>query len=301
MEYYLQTDLRFNALTMNRLRTALLLIPAFLMPWFLAAQYWELGLMGGVSHYQGDIPTAHMGLARYQPATGVQARYQMSPWFSVRMYAHRATLAASDPLPSGSHEPAGRNLAVRTDVYEAGVLYEWAMTGFSYFDGRRISPFLFTGFQFFHFNPRARFQGQWMDLQPLGTEGQTMYGGKGYHRIHPAIPLGLGFRVGLSPRVSLAAEFGVRLTFTDYLDDVSGAYPDLQGLYMENPMAARLSDRSAEQAGVPVRERSGTPRGNPRDMDRYFVAGISLGIHLGRLSRMEFDPAYKGFLDGMSH
>lgn len=274
----------------------LLLCAIFLLPSAVMAQYWEVGVAGGVSSYQGDIPVGHMGLARFQAAGGLWLRYQMNPWFSARFFANRAVLSARDPLPGSGASAVFRNLHMRTPVTEAGVLYEVSLGGFSHFDGRRLVPVVYTGFQMLHFNPRARFQGEWMDLQPLGTEGQTMYGGRAYQRLHPAIPVGLGFRWGMSPRVSLALDVAARFTFTDYLDDVSGAYPDLQSLYLENPMAARLSDRAAEVHGAPPTDRSGSMRGDPRTMDRYFLSTLSLSVHLGRLSRMEFDPAFKPFL-----
>ncbi|MBC8464408.1 MAG: hypothetical protein H8D62_01900, partial [Bacteroidetes bacterium] len=86
-----------------------------------------------------------------------------------------------------------------------------------------------------------------VELQPLGTEGQhsTHYPEKDPYMLQQfAIPLGVGFKLSLGEKFSMVAEYGIRKTFTDYLDDVGGTYADPQFLYMENPTAANLSDRT---------------------------------------------------------
>ena len=42
--------------------------------------------------------------------------------------------------------------------------------------------------------------------------------------------------------MQLEGEVGFRKTFTDYFDDVSDQYPDLESLAAQNPLAAKLSD-----------------------------------------------------------
>ncbi|MEO8734182.1 MAG: hypothetical protein ABI373_07615, partial [Flavobacteriales bacterium] len=37
--------------------------------------------------------------------------------------------------------------------------------------------YLFAGVGAFHFNPQAQYKGNWVDLRPLGTEGQGLPGG----------------------------------------------------------------------------------------------------------------------------
>ena len=113
----------------------------------------------------------------------------------------------------------------------------------------------------FNFNPQARkfdtntpfdndgnlTNNEWLDLQPLGTEGQysSQYPEKDpYQLIQFAIPVGIGFKVSLSEKFSMAIEYGLRKTFTDYIDDVGGIYASPQYLFMENEDAANLSDRS---------------------------------------------------------
>jgi hypothetical protein len=82
----------------------------------------------------------------------------------------------------------------------------------------------------------------------LGTEGQFLPNPTGnnpapYKLTQICFPMGVGARFALSRHIDLEIETGFRKTFTDYLDDVSGLYPDLDALRAQNPVAAILSDR----------------------------------------------------------
>ncbi len=83
------------------------------------------------------------------------------------------------------------------------------------------------GIGIFTFNPEARFGGdEWIDLQPLGTEGQWLADPENrypepYELTQFNIPFGGGLRFRLSRRWDMEVEIGWRKTFTDYLDDVA--------------------------------------------------------------------------------
>ena len=116
-----------------------------------------------------------------------------------------------------------------------------------------------------------------------------------------SIPFGFGMKWAISRRVNVALEWGLRKTFTDYLDDVSMKYPDVELLSAEkSPAAAMLSVRmyeswAADQGlnislgpnGQPLSEpdykayleklktASGRQRGNSEDNDWYSIFGIT--------------------------
>ena len=63
-----------------------------------------------------------------------------------------------------------------------------------------------------------------------------------------AIPFGVGLKWNLGKYFSVGAEWGMRLTFTDYLDDVSGVYYDQDVLIQQRgEVVAQLADRSVEK------------------------------------------------------
>jgi hypothetical protein len=127
------------------------------------------------------------------------------------------------------------------------------------------TPYAFIGVAVFHHNPQAQAPetdvngnplpeaGKWVDLQPLGTEGQhstlqegdANYGIKPYKRIQVSIPFGIGARFRLNELLDLSAEIGFRYLFTDYIDDVSKSYVDL-GVFGNNQLAKSMSYRTGE-------------------------------------------------------
>ena len=90
-----------------------------------------------------------------------------------------------------------------------------------------------------------------------------------------SVPLGIGFKIKVSKNFDAGAETGFRKTFTDYLDDVSGNYPDKSALYnAQGPVALYLSDSSVEP------NVSFSPRGNPKNSDWYVYTNIHLTFYL---------------------
>jgi hypothetical protein len=113
------------------------------------------------------------------------------------------------------------------------------------------TPFAYAGIAVFRHNPQAQVPGndlfgqpfanagEWVNLQPLKTEGQS------YNLFQFAIPFGAGVRFRLADQMDVSLEFGFRYTFTDYLDDVSSNYVDLN-TFGDNQLARAMSYRSNE-------------------------------------------------------
>jgi hypothetical protein len=151
-----------------------------------------------------------------------------------------------------------------------------------------FSPYLMGGIGFFHFNPQAKLDGKWIDLQPLTTEGQgSTYNpdAKPYKLNQVSIPVGVGVRYELSSTLNLRAEFVYRILNTDYLDDVSTTYVD--PTYFDKFTAAKRSnalllfDRQKEldQTHNTV---IGGQRGNPNNNDAFFTFNVKIGYTFGR-------------------
>ena len=173
-------------------------------------------------------------------------------------------LRGSDKLNDTDTAKFNRNLHFKTPLYELSGIIEFNF--FPYETGSLrypFTPYIFTGISMFSFNPQARkfdtenpfdnggnqTNNEWLDLQPLGTEGQysSQYPEKDpYQALQFAIPIGMGLKASLGDRFSMSVEYGIRKTFTDYLDDVGGFYASPQYLAMESIDAATLSDRSID-------------------------------------------------------
>ncbi|HTL80951.1 MAG TPA: DUF6089 family protein [Bacteroidia bacterium] len=253
-------------------RTALLIAGLFITLTSVFAQKSdEIGVFLGGSYYIGELnPTTHFG-SLTRPALGVVYRHNLNMRLALAGDLIFGSVQGIDSR-STSFEQQKRNLSFRSPIYELGARAEFNFLEYKIGDDKySFSPFIFLGVAMFNFKPEANLGNQWVSLQPLKTEGQS----KAYMRTQISIPFGAGFRTNLAKRIGLVAEWGMRKTFTDYLDDVSTTYADPAVLYANGgPIAVALADRSATPNDV------GRQRGNPRNKDWYSFAGLTLTFQL---------------------
>jgi hypothetical protein len=122
------------------------------------------------------------------------------------------------------------------------------------------------------FNPKGFYNGEWHELQPLRTEGQGLKGGpEPYKKYTLTIPVGIGFRVGISRMWRLGIEATYVKTFSDYIDDVSGVYYDPSKL--QSGLAAHFSNPANQNLEW---FKPGDQRGDPTHKDAYYHLNIIL-------------------------
>lgn len=230
----------------------------------------ELGAYIGGSYYIGDLnPRKHFNFT--QPAAGIFYRFTPNYRYAFRGGINFGTIMADD-TQSDDADQLQRNLNFRSNITEFNALAEFNFLEYRISNDKyKFTTFLFLGIDVFKFRPRAEIGNQWVDLQPLNTEGQS----KGYKLVQVAIPFGIGVKMNVSKQVGIGLEWGPRKTFTDYLDDVSGTYPDYTITPYKNVTAQTLSDRS-KNGGNNINKQ----RGNPRTKDWYCFFGVTLNVKL---------------------
>jgi hypothetical protein len=135
-------------------------------------------------------------------------------------------------------------------------------------------------FAWYSYNPETYYQDDWVELQPLGTEGQGMSqypDREPYKKSNISFPIGAGVKFALTDLITLSAEFGIRVGGNDYLDDVSRTYVPYSELLEGNgELAAALGNRTGEYLGTGPSEDDG-PRGDASDNDSYgmFLLSVS--------------------------
>lgn len=241
---------------------------------------YEIGLFLGGSYYTGDLNQMGHFNNLTQPAGGGVFRYNFNPRFAVRANGFYGTIKGDDASTS-SFAQQQRNLHFKSNILEFSGIGE-----FNFLDYRMgndkypFTPYIFGGLGVFKHNPRALLNGNWIDLQPLGTEGQgtPLSDKKPYKLTQLCIPFGVGIKTNLAKRIGLTIEWGMRKTFTDYLDDVSGRYVDpFQLAAYRGVAAAVLSDRSLVRDSY---GNVGRQRGNPTTKDWYCFSGFILTFKL---------------------
>ncbi|MCA1750410.1 MAG: DUF6089 family protein [Cryomorphaceae bacterium] len=248
-----------------------------------AAQYHEVGAMAAQAHYIGELNSFGHIPDRFQLGGGLIYRYNMSDRFAFKSSILYGVFHADD-ADSDSEWQRNRNLSVRTGIFEVSGQIEMNFLTYEIGDSRRpTSPYLFLGFSIFRFNPQAQFNDRWVDLQPLGTEGQGIGGfGDRYPLTQVSVPFGIGFKFNIWRNFGGAVEWGMRRTWTDHLDDVGGTYVDAVLLEDQNgPLAAILADRSLAPTG-PEGTNTGMQRGETNRTDYYIFAGFMITYKIGR-------------------
>jgi hypothetical protein len=238
---------------------------------------WEAGGWLGVSNYFGDLNT-NWRVNRLHLAGGAGARYNFNDRLALRIGAAYGGISGYDSDSKNVFEQR-RNLSFKSFVAEATMQFEFNFL--PYIHGHRdffYTPYLFLGPSIYFFQPRAQLDGEWYNLRDYGTEGQ--FRGEEYNTTQGAIAYGFGFKVDLNYRWSLNVELSGRRLFTDYLDDVSGAYADPRDIRAQRgPIAEQLADRSGE----PKIGQQGRQRGNGKKNDMYAMLGVGIYYYFGQI------------------
>lgn len=235
----------------------------------------EVGVYAGGSYYIGDLNSKHLVDSRF--AYGGIFRYNLSTRHSIRITGFYGNVWADDANNSDPYK-FNRNLNFQSRILELAVGYEIDWFKYRISDMKYpITPYFFYQFAYARINPKTEIDGNEVELRPLGTEGQgtgiTGTKDRLYSLNQFTVPLGIGVKFNLRPRVAMSIEYGVRLTFTDYLDDVSGNYVQEDLLIAANgPLAADLANRSLSN------DYTGINRGNAGNKDWYSFFGVMLTV-----------------------
>ena len=252
------------------------------------AQKSEIGLLLGGAVYSGDLSPQLVNFKFVRPAAGLFYRYNYTSHWAAKLALFAGTITGDDAQASNDFQK-NRNLNFSSYLFELTGNIEFNFLEYVTGDKKRpFTPYVFTGLSVFDFNPKTEINGNTVELKPLGTEGQNLANPpvKPYSLVQVADPLGLGIKWSIGPRLNFGFEFGARKTFTNYLDDVGGAYPDRKKLLAENgPVAAALSNRSINK----VLE-SGRQRSSSLSTDWYTFAGITLSMTVGKTTKVTCDP-----------
>lgn len=199
--------------------------------------------------------------------------------------ASDAVLKRNKASTGGRYE---RNLNFRSTIFEISAVAEIHPRYFKKYTVHqklpRVSPYLLGGIGYFTFNPQSKFEGTWVDLKPLSTEGQGFAEypeRKAYKLKQFNIPVGAGIKYKMNDAWNFSAECVYRILNTDYLDDVSTSYIDknLFPNYINGHQLAQalvLNDRHTELNPAHITN-VGDTRGNPENNDAFFSLNFKIG------------------------
>jgi hypothetical protein len=190
----------------------------------------EIGFGLGIYNYTGDLVRTY-DLTQSHPAATVFYRSNISHVISFRTSLTGGQLAASD-----AHNPIDPFAAKRNASFDIFLMEISGAFEYHFLDWRdtkrrlRFTPYVFAGGALFGIS---------------GNNNKTAQ----YSNVQVAIPFGGGMKYVLNPKYYISFEIGIRKTFFDYLDNISGSTNTVNKTYQY---------------------------GNPNDFDNYFFTGISL-------------------------
>ncbi|MEM9525400.1 MAG: DUF6089 family protein [Bacteroidota bacterium] len=254
-----------------------------------AQQGLELGVKAGGAVYSGDLSPAEFGFyfEDINFAAGAYLRYRPSDRFGVRINGNFGSISAErDNLfaldEADNLRMISRNF--RSTLSEFNLVAEYDLFPFGDYGGNFGAFYVYGGIGVMSFNPEGELNGEFVELQPLRTEGQgldpTRYAATPYELTRAVGILGAGIRIRFANRFILGAEIGGRYTGTDYLDDVS----DVRVNYLDvldgpgGSQAAQFSNPAVQNIAE-VNDLEYVRGGE--HLDYYFVGGLTLGITIG--------------------
>jgi hypothetical protein len=194
----------------------------------LFAQQSEIGFGLGTFNYTGDLARTY-NILNSKPAATVFYRSNLSKVISFRAAMTGGKIGAHDKRQNEVFANT-RNASFNIFLLEASTVMEYHFLNWR--EERRIlrfTPYMFGGLGLF------------------GLAGAQSKPDQ-YSNVQGVIPFGLGFKYIINPKWYLAAEFGARKTFFDYLDNVS------------------TGDQRFKNYQY----------GNPEDNDTYYFFGVSI-------------------------
>lgn len=262
----------------------------------------EYGFMTGFSSYLGDIGgeekegrpfiiDAKVAKTRWSIAPFV--RYKFLPDLSFTSSLNYIRIEGDDKLTTNFGRK-NRNLSFRNDIFDLETTLNWL-----FFNPKRpigiypryklyFSAYVFAGVGAYYHNPQTLYKDNWVDLQPLKTEGQT----SPYSKYGFCFPMGVGFYYTIFKRLKshrLGLEINWRYTTTDYLDDISSnkySNPSLLSSQIAIDLNNRNPELGADQPNTIsnnygwVDDGTGknlnvSPRGNPENNDSFITVNFS--------------------------
>lgn len=266
----------------------------------------EVGLSAGVNFYYGDLQDKMYPNYGGRPMGGVIYKHFFNPNLGVRLGASYTAMTAADSL-SDVQVKRERNLRFASNLFEMHGGLELNFLPIEA-DRMKITPYIWAGIAAFHYNPYTDgMRGERVYLRSLGTEGQNIPGypdRKEYKLVNMAFPFGGGLKFFIGRTIFLTTEVGFRYTNTDYLDDVSKSYVNLDTLKAyRGAQAADLAFRTDELPNAQWDRNYPDykyQRGDSKANDWYYFTNITVTIYFKAFGNLREYwqskcPAFKNF------
>lgn len=210
-------------------------------PFFVNAQgdYWQGGLFIGATAFSGDInPQSTPDVSDISLAFGISGKVDVAPKIGFKGSLNYVQLVGDD---LNYEVRQSRGFRFNTTIFELTGVAEWEPFGSDryYSDAggnlvmdRIISPYVYAGLGVGFANLETDFS-RYEGSNPLIAQGILADRMEGSNQVAFLVPIGVGVKVDLTNKISVALDIGGRISFSDYLDGISqSASPDRDDTYI---------------------------------------------------------------------
>jgi hypothetical protein len=178
---------------------------------------WEIGGQGGGAYYLGDINRTHILPSNLH--LGAFLRYNYDSRFALKTSLGFGRIQGNDANSSAGFNNL-RGLSFQNDIYELSSVIEFNFFDFMPFrdDSYKATPYAFLGLSYFIHNPKLQTDDGLVAVRNAQLEGES------YSAHQAAIPFGAGIKIK-GKGYGIGLFWGIRKTWTDYLDDISTNFP----------------------------------------------------------------------------
>jgi hypothetical protein len=245
-----------------------------------------LGDLGGRNRIGTDFSLVDLDLAATSIMGTVGYRYRWHPYWATSCRFSVGQLKGSDKNTNELIR-SSRNLSFKSLIIDYQQRIEmiiianekvgkrYSIPGLKGMKNKNSQVYLFTGVGMTYFNPKGDYNGSWVALKPLQTEGNGMAdGAKKYSGVTATIPFGIGVRRGMGKMWRVGIEATYVKTFTDFIDDVSTKYYDPN--LLSSPEAKYFSNPANKNTGWFA---PGQQRGD-KNLDAYFQLNVFISKNI---------------------
>ncbi|MFT4741047.1 MAG: hypothetical protein ACI9L9_001837 [Marivirga sp.] len=218
---------------------------------------------------------------------GGDIQYKFGGRFNARVGVDFFQLSGNDLDIPEERNTRARGLSYTSNNIELSGTVAVSLFGHSdrFTDRKFINPYIFAGVGLLYFDPRAEIPdslirngvnygavpnaGKRVSLARYNTERAD------YSRFALVIPMGIGLRVKVTSFMDISGEVSGRITFTDYLDDISStSYPELDQFDWQNNEDELIAAALSSPLGSTGR------RGNPDSNDYYMLFKVKANFYI---------------------
>lgn len=187
----------------------------------------EAGLFLGGANYQGDFAKTPVSFNETGPVAGIMYQRFLAPLWGVRASVTFGQISGSD-ANLGESVQRYRNWSFRANVFEAAGHMQFHPWGRARYDQvgnfqSHLSPYVSLGLGLTFANARVS----------APAEDKLKLPEPDDRNVFLAVPVSAGIRYVMTEKLTLAAEFGQRAVFSDFIDGVSTfGNPDGKDWYM---------------------------------------------------------------------